>query len=179
MWPIKWKEILYRITIWNQKMSQYNSLESALQIGLIFFYFEDYSKSARGMILFLLVTCSYIPILLKNAEKPTVIWLSTENFFKSTVRGKLQFLYSNKDYLNQQTRKLLCQALIFSSLEYCSSSWYNGLSVSLSESLNVFSRVHATLQPALSVGQSVGWSVTFYFFLWFYFFDLTAPAQMV
>ena len=54
-------------------MSQYNSLESALQIGLIFFYFEDYSKSARGMILFLLVTCSYIPILLKNAEKPTVI----------------------------------------------------------------------------------------------------------
>ena len=35
-------------------MSQYNSLESALQIGLIFFYFEDYSKSAREMILFLL-----------------------------------------------------------------------------------------------------------------------------
>ena len=85
MWPIKWKEILYRITIWNQKMSQYNSLESVLQIGLIFFYFDDYSKSARGMILFLLVTCSYIPIPLKNAEKPTVIWLSTENFFKSTV----------------------------------------------------------------------------------------------
>jgi len=66
-------------------MSQYNSLESALQIGLIFFYFEDYSKSARGMILFLLVTCSYIPILLKNAEKPTVIRPSTENSFKSTV----------------------------------------------------------------------------------------------
>ena len=46
-----------------------------------------------------------------------------------------------------------------------------------------FSRVHATLQPALSVGRSVGWlvgrSVTLYFFLWFYFFDLTAPAQMV
>ena len=64
-------------------MSQYNSLESELQIGLIFFYFEDYSKSARGMILFLLVTCSYIPILLKNAEKPTVIWLSTEIFLKA------------------------------------------------------------------------------------------------
>ena len=42
-----------------------------------------------------------------------------------------------------------------------------------------FSRVQATLQPALSVGWSVGWSVTFYFFLWFYIFDLTAPAQMV
>ena len=33
----------------------------------------------------------------------------------------------------------------------------------------VFSRVHATLQPALSIGRSVGWSVgpsvTLYFFL--------------
>ena len=29
----------------------------------------------------------------------------------------------------------------------------------------LFSRVHATLQPALSVGRSVGWSVTLYFFL--------------
>ena len=49
-----------------------------------------------------------------------------------------------------------------------------------------FSRVHATLQPALSVGRLVGWSVgrlvgrsvTLYFFLWFYFFDLTALSQM-
>ena len=56
------------------------------------------------------------------------------------ARGKLQFLYRNGDFLNQATRRLLCQALIFSSLEYCSSSWYNGLSVSLSEALNVFQR---------------------------------------
>ena len=45
----------------------------------------------------------------------------------------------------------------------------------------LFSRVHATLQPALSVGQSVGWlvgwSVTFYFFNDFFY--PTAPAQMV
>ena len=56
------------------------------------------------------------------------------------ARGKLQFLYRNGSYLNHNTRRLLCQALIFSSLEYCSSSWYNGLSVSLRESLNVFQR---------------------------------------
>ena len=30
-----------------------------------------------------------------------------------------------------------------------------------------------------SVGRLVGWSVTLYFSLWFYFFDLTIPAQMV
>ena len=56
------------------------------------------------------------------------------------ARGKLLFLYRNGNYLNHTTRKLLCQALIFSSLEYCSPSWYNGLLVSLSESLNVFQR---------------------------------------
>ena len=89
VWPIKWKGIFHRITIWNQKMTQYNSKEPALKIkGQIYFYFEDCSKSAWGMILFLLVTCSYTPILLKNAEKPTVIWLFTQNSFKSTVYFK-------------------------------------------------------------------------------------------
>ena len=33
------------------------------------------------------------------------------------ARGKLLFLYRNGNYLNHTTRKLLCQALIFSSLE--------------------------------------------------------------
>ena len=33
----------------------------------------------------------------------------------------------------------------------------------------IFSRVHATLHPALSVGWLVGWSVTLYFFYDFYF----------
>ena len=43
--------------------------------------------------------------------------------------------------------------------------------------LHIFSRVHATLQPALSVRPSVGWSVGHVLlFLWFYFFDLTATA---
>ena len=37
------------------------------------------------------------------------------------ARSKLQFLYRNSHFLNYSTRKLLCQALIFSSLKYCSS----------------------------------------------------------
>ena len=37
---------------------------------------------------------------------------------------------------------------------------------------------YATLPPALSVGQSVGWwLVTFYFYYVFAVFGLTAPAQ--
>ena len=47
------------------------------------------------------------------------------------------------------------------------------LSVGLSIKLYFFSRVHATLQPALSVGRSVDWSVgrsvTLYFFYHIYF----------
>ena len=45
---------------------------------------------------------------------------------------------------------------------------------------HLFSRVHATLQPALSVGRSVGRLVSHtLLLLGFYFFDLTALAQMV
>ena len=60
-----------------------------MKLGLFFSDFEGYSKSAQGMILFLLVTCSYTPILLKNAEKPTVIWLFTQNCLKSTVNCQM------------------------------------------------------------------------------------------
>jgi len=42
VWPIEWKGILHRLTIWGQKIGQYNSVESSLKMGLIFFHFEDY-----------------------------------------------------------------------------------------------------------------------------------------
>ena len=79
--PIKWKEILHRLTIWSQKIGQHNSVESLLKMGLIFFYFENYSKSARWMISFWLLTCYHTPTLRKNAEKPTVMWFFTQIFF--------------------------------------------------------------------------------------------------
>ena len=44
-----------------------------------------------------------------------------------------------------------------------------------SHNLSLFSRVHATLQPALSVGRSVGWSVGWSHFTFFYdFISLTS-----
>ena len=94
----QWKGILHRITIWNQNFSQHIPEESALKLGLFFSDFEDYSKSAQGMILFFLVTCSYTPIQLKNTEKPTVIWLFTQNCFKSTVPILTSFFFKNKEY---------------------------------------------------------------------------------
>ena len=81
VWPIKWKGILHKLTIWSQKIGQYNSVESSLKMGLIFFHFEDYWKSAQWMILFWPVTYYQTPTLHKNAEKPTVMWFFTQIFF--------------------------------------------------------------------------------------------------
>ena len=96
MRPIKWKEILQGLTLWGQKITLHNWVESALKMRLIFCYFENYSKSARGMILFLLVICYCTLILYKSAEKPTVIRLFTQSCFKSRVdlvgRSMCQFM---------------------------------------------------------------------------------------
>ena len=87
--PIKWKGILHRLTIWSQILGQYNSVESSLKMGLNFFQFEDYLKSARWMILFRLVTCYHTPTLHENTEKPTVIWFYTQILIESTVSAIL------------------------------------------------------------------------------------------
>ena len=50
------------------------------------------------------------------------------------------FLYRNGCFMNFYVRRLLCQSLIFSNLEYCSPSWYFGLAAPLRESLNVLQR---------------------------------------
>ena len=42
----------------------------------------------------------------------------------SNARSRLAFLYRNRGFLNIRTRKLLCQSLILSCLEYCSSPWF-------------------------------------------------------
>ena len=54
--------------------------------------------------------------------------------------GKLHFLYRNRLYLNLAIRRILCQSLIFSGLEYCASSWYSGITCGLRDSLNVIQR---------------------------------------
>ena len=61
----------------------------------------------------------------------------------SKARSKLAFLYRNRGFLNYRTRKLLCQSLIFSCIEYCSSSWYPGLLMGLRDSIDVFQRKSA------------------------------------
>ena len=54
--------------------------------------------------------------------------------------SKLSFLYRNRSFLDFYARKLLCQSLIFSNLEYCAASWYSGLSCGLRNALDSFQR---------------------------------------
>ena len=54
--------------------------------------------------------------------------------------GRLAFLYRNSVSLDSRSRKTLCSALIQPYIDYCCSSWYNGLSVALQKRLDVFQR---------------------------------------
>ena len=71
--PIKWKGILHRLTIWNQKLSKHTPVESALKMGLIFSDFENYSKSSPGKISLLIVLVFYTYEIGKTAQKPRVM----------------------------------------------------------------------------------------------------------
>ena len=72
------------------------------------------------------------------------------------ANAKLKFLYRNGHLLNLRAKKLLCQALIFSNLEYCASAWYSSLSSSLREMLNVIQRKCARFSLGLSPRAHIG-----------------------
>ena len=54
--------------------------------------------------------------------------------------GRLAFLYRQSSLLDKKCRQTLCSALIQPYMDYCTSSWYCGLSVLLKERLNVVQR---------------------------------------
>ena len=69
--PIKWKGILPRLTIWNQKLSQHTPVESALKMGLIFLILRITQKALQERFpsrLFLYCTHMKLAKLHKNPE---------------------------------------------------------------------------------------------------------------
>ena len=87
--PIKWKGILPRLTIWNQKFSKHTPVESELKMGLIFFYFENYSKIPPGNISYLIVLVLYTHEHSKTTEKPRVMSFSPWIGFQTHVWGRV------------------------------------------------------------------------------------------
>ena len=70
--------------VWNNDMKSKNEPMRLIRICITnrfnFFQFWRLLKKRSGN------DFIFARYMLKNAEKPTVIWLSTENFFRSTVR---------------------------------------------------------------------------------------------
>ena len=66
--------------------------------------------------------------------------LSGESIVKEItkkVNSRLRFLYRYKDYLNTESRKTLCTALIQCHFDYSCSSWFPGINKGLSDKLQV------------------------------------------
>ena len=57
-----------------------------------------------------------------------------------TCAGRLAFLHRNAYLLDERCRSVLCMALIQPFMDYCCSSWYSGITVSLKKRLNVIQR---------------------------------------
>ena len=57
-----------------------------------------------------------------------------------TCVGRLAFLYRNSNLLDFDSRKTLCTSLIQPHIDYCCSSWYEGLTASLKQKLDVIQR---------------------------------------
>ena len=57
-----------------------------------------------------------------------------------TCFSRLAFLFRNSSFLDFQSRKLLCSALIQPHLDYCSSSWYKGLNATFKRRFDVLQR---------------------------------------
>ena len=62
------------------------------------------------------------------------------NHVLKTCVGRLAFLYRNSKLLDFHSRKTLCTSLIQPHLDYCSSSWYEGVTSSLKQKLDVLQR---------------------------------------
>ena len=54
--------------------------------------------------------------------------------------GRIGFLYRNSSSLDQRCRRVLCNSLIQPYLDYCSSTWYSGLSQMLKGRIDVLQR---------------------------------------
>ena len=84
--------------------------------------------------------------LIKSVEKVSYLGLTLENTLSGDcivtniikkASSRLKFLYRYKDMLNENSRKILCSALIQCHFDYCCSSWYSSTSKTLKNKLQI------------------------------------------
>ena len=96
----------------------------------------DAQVMCDGIVVKRVETVKYLGMLLDsclsgNAHVASVI---------KTCAGRLSFLHRYSRYLDFDSRKILCSALIQPYLDYCISSWYSGISIRFKTRLATFQR---------------------------------------
>ena len=90
------------------------------------------------------VQCDNISVT--SVKNVTYLGLSLENTLSSNsivsniikkASSRLKFLYRYKDILNENSRKILCNALIQCHFDYCCSAWYTSTGKTLKNKLQV------------------------------------------
>ena len=78
-------------------------------------------------------TVTYLGLSLENT-------LSSNNIVSNIIKkasSRLKFLYRYKEILNENSRKILCNALIQCHFDYCCSAWYTSTGKTLKNKLQV------------------------------------------
>ena len=70
--------------------------------------------------------------------------------------GRISFLFRYSSLLDFHCRKIMCSALIIPYLDYCSSSWYSGLTKKLQNKLDVLQRCMVRFIFSLDARHHVG-----------------------
>ena len=94
----------------------------------------------------------YLGVLLDDRLTGSV---HVSNMLK-TCMGRLSFLYRNSSFLDFNCRKMLCSSLVQPYLDYCSSSWYSGVSAQLRSRLDVLQRKMARFVFSLENRAHIG-----------------------
>ena len=96
----------------------------------------DFSVNLDGNAVTQVFHAKYLGVLLDSNVNGS---LHAANLLKVS-HGRLAFLYRNASLLDSHTRKILCSALIQPFLDYCCSSWYDGLPALSKTRLETFQR---------------------------------------
>ena len=113
---------------------------------------ETFSVSCDGKVVQRVTQVKYLGVMLDDCLSGSA---HVGNVLK-VCAGRLAFLYRHKTLLDFQCRKSLCVALIQPFLDYCASSWYEGLTVSLKNRLDVVQRKMIRFTLGLDFRDHVG-----------------------
>ena len=97
---------------------------------------RDFQVYCEGTAVSRVFQVKYLGVLLDCSLSGSI---HVGSVLKSCI-GRLTFLYRNSSLLDFQTRRTLCMSLIQPYVDYCASSWYEGLSAAFKSKLDILQR---------------------------------------